>query len=238
VLGNVASFGHGELQGETLTGSRLSDEELAELRDLALRKRAFAKGRVNAEELTDTETARYEALVGRAAGDEALFERRRRHKAARAKLDELREERRVSQLPRRRVFAEAGSIELPRYVFQWLLAESNRDGANWGVSEIGLLTVLLLSFENQTPILKDGRFVEKDGELTLVAPWGTGSEVKLVNRVQGSVHDGNGGIKVNASLVALARNNWLEVEQTVSEIRIQLGKNAKELRSPEQRRSG
>jgi hypothetical protein len=59
-----------------------------------------------------------------------------------------------------------------------------------------------------------------------------------VNRVEGSVHDGNGGIKVRASLVALARNNWLEVEQTVAEIRIRLGKNAKELRSPEQRKGG
>jgi len=51
-------------------------------------------------------------------------------------------------------------------------------------------------------------------------------------------YDGNGGIKVRASLAALARNGWLHVEQNVGEIRIRLGKNAKELRSPEQRRSG
>lgn len=133
---------------------------------------------------------------------------------------------------------EPGSIELPRYVFSWLLAENNRDGASWGVSEVGLLTVLLLSFENQTPILKDGRFVENDGELTLVAPWGTGSEIPLVNRVQGSVHDGNGGIKVRASLAALARNGFLEVEQNVGEIRIRLGERAKKLRSPAERKGG
>jgi len=123
-------------------------------------------------------------------------------------------------------------------VFQWLLAESNRDGASWAVSEIGLLATLLMSFENQTPILKDGHFVDDGGELVLVAPWGTGSEIPLVNRVQGSVHDGNGGIKVRASLAALARNGWLQVEQNVGETRIRLGKNAKELRSPEQRKRG
>jgi hypothetical protein len=176
--------------------------------------------------------------VGKAAGDPQLFERKRSDRAAKAKLGELKEERRVQSLPKRPVYAEPGSIELPRYVFSWLLAENNRDGASWAISEIGLLATIMFSFENQTPILKDGRFEDKDGELTLVGPWGTGSEVKLVNRVEGSVHDGNGGIKVSASLVALARNNWLEVEQTVSEIRIRLGKNAKELRTPEQRKEG
>jgi hypothetical protein len=43
---------------------------------------------------------------------------------------------------------------------------------------------------------------------------------------------------VRASLALLARNGWLEVEQDVGEIRIRLGKHAKELRSPEQRRTG
>jgi hypothetical protein len=151
-------------------------------------------------------------------------------------LGELKEERRVSQLPGRPVFAEPGSIELPRYVFQWLLADSNRDGGSWGVTEVGLLATILLSFENQTPILKGGEFVEKDGELTLVAPYGTGSEVRLANRVEGSVHDGAGGVRVRASVVALHRNQWLVVEQTVSEIRIHLGAHAKELRSPEERK--
>jgi hypothetical protein len=103
---------------------------------------------------------------------------------------------------------------------------------------LGLLTVILLSFENQTPILKDGHFAEENGELVLIGPQGTGSEITLVNRTQGSPYDGNGGIRVRASLVALARNNWLEVEQTVSEIRIRLGKNAKELRSPAERKEG
>jgi hypothetical protein len=96
----------------------------------------------------------------------------------------------------------------------------------------------LLSFENRQSVIQNGRFVDDDGALVLVAPWGTGSEIPLVNRVQGSVHDGNGGIKVRASLAALARNGFLEVEQTVGEIRIRLGKNAKELRSPEQRKGG
>jgi hypothetical protein len=45
-------------------------------------------------------------------------------------------------------------------------------------------------------------------------------------------------VKVWASLATLTRNGWLEVEQSVDEIRIRLGKNAKELRSPEERRGG
>jgi hypothetical protein len=101
-----------------------------------------------------------------------------------------------------------------------------------------LLATILLSFENRVPILKGGRFVETDGELTLVAPQGTGTEITLVNRVQGSVHDGNGGVRVWGSLVTLARNGWFEVAQTVGETRVRLGKRAKELRSPEERRGG
>jgi hypothetical protein len=73
---------------------------------------------------------------------------------------------------------------------------------------------------------------------TLVASCGTGSEIKLVNRAQGSVHDGNGDVNVQGSLVTLARNGWLEVEHTVGEIRIRLGRRAKELRSQEERRTG
>ena len=70
--------------------------------------------------------------------------------------------------------------------------------------------------------------------MTLVS----GSEIKLVNRTEGSVHDTNGGVNVQASLVVLARNGWLELERSAGEIRIRLGRRAKELRSPEQRRTG
>jgi hypothetical protein len=239
VLGHVASFGHPELVGETaLVGSRLTDEELDELTELVRRKRALLKGTPNAEELTDTETGRYEALVGKAAGDEGLFERKRRDKVAKAKLGQLKEERRMASLPKRPIYAEPGSIELPRTVFSWLVAEVNRDGAAWGISEVGMLAAILLSFENRIPILKGGSFVEEAGELVLAAPWGMGSEVPLVNRVQGSTLDGNGGVKVRSSLATLHRNNWLVVEQSVSEIRVRLGENARKLRNPEQRKGG
>ena len=117
------------------------------------------------------------------------------------------------------------------------VAENNRDGASWGVTEVGLLATLLLSVENQIPIIKGGQFVEQDGELTLVASCGTGSEIKLVNHVQGSVRDGNGGVRMQGSLVTLARNGWLEIEHCVGEIRIRPGKNAKKLRSPEEWRT-
>ena len=233
MLSHVASFGHAELQGEQLVGSRLTDGELDELNELVKRKRALARGAQDAQELTKAETGRYERLVGQAAGGEYLFERKRRDKAARSKLTELKEERRVASLSRRPIYAEPGSIELPRSVFAWLVAENNHSGQNWGVTEVGLLATILLSFENRVPIVKGGRFVEKDGELTLV----TGSEIKLVNRTEGSALDSNGGVNVQASLVTLARNGWLELERSTGEIRIRLGRRAKEMRSPEERKS-
>jgi hypothetical protein len=116
----------------------------------------------------------------------------------------------------------------------FLVAASNHSGQNWGVTEVGLLATLLLSFENRVPIVKSGQFVEESGELVLVCP----SEIKLVNRTEGSVHDANGGVNVSASLVVLARNGWLELERSGGEIRIRLGRRAKELRSPEQRKEG
>jgi len=65
----------------------------------------------------------------------------------------------------------------------------------------------------------------------------TGRCLKLVNRVEGSALDANGGVNVQASLVTLARNGWLELERGAGEIRIRLGRRAKELRSPEERKS-
>ena len=60
----------------------------------------------------------------------------------------------MASLPKRPIYGEPGSIELPRTVFNWLLAEVIRDGASWGVTEVGLLATILFSFENQTPIIK------------------------------------------------------------------------------------
>jgi hypothetical protein len=97
----------------------------------------------------------------------------------------------------------------------------------------GLLATLLLSFENRVPIVKGGRFEENKGEVTLVS----GSEIKLVNP-EGSTLDTNGGVNVQAGLVTLARNGWLELERSAGEIRVRLGRRAKELRSPEERRTG
>jgi hypothetical protein len=84
------------------------------------------------------------------------------------------------------------------------------------------------------PIVKGGRFEENKGEVTLVS----GSEIKLVNRTEGSTLDTNGGVNVQAGLVTLARNGWLELERSAGEIRVRLGRRAKKLRSPEERRTG
>ena len=44
------------------------------------------------------------------------------------------------------------------------------------------------------------------------------------------MEDGSGFVKVRSALATLARNNWLVVEQTVSELRIRRGERANKLR--------
>ena len=75
-----------------------------------------------------------------------------------------------------------------------------------------------------------GRFVEDDGGLTLVAPAGVGSDLRLVGQVAGSPReDGNGHVRVESALAVLQRNGWFEVEQTVAKLRIRLGVRARRL---------
>jgi hypothetical protein len=46
-------------------------------------------------------------------------------------------------------------------------------------------------------------------------------------KIAGSpLEDGSGHVRVKAALAVLARNKWLEVEQTVGELRIRLGERA------------
>ena len=100
-----------------------------------------------AQPLTDDEKGELEALLGRAAGDENLFERKRRDAATKAKIAELREERRVSRLARQPLLAEPGAVQLPRFVFTWLVGDEARDGA-WSVMDVGMLAALLAAFAN------------------------------------------------------------------------------------------
>jgi hypothetical protein len=99
-LGRVAAslraatrFKHRELEGETLVAERLSEGEGADLHELLRRRLGVAFGDP-VEPLSDEEELEYERLLGKAAGDERLFERKRAEAAAKAKAREMAKEMR------------------------------------------------------------------------------------------------------------------------------------------------
>jgi hypothetical protein len=88
-LARVGKFSHRELAGETLHSGNLSPSEASELLALASKRRDPG--------LEPEDERRYEQLVGRAAGDERLFERKRRQAELRGALAEYRRDE--SRLP-------------------------------------------------------------------------------------------------------------------------------------------
>jgi hypothetical protein len=226
-LRSVTRFSHRELIGERLDAARLNPEEASELDALVTRrlKVAFEE---KVEPLTDQETAAYERLVGKAAGNSMMFEQKREARQAKMKLEELKEEGRVAALPRRPQLAEPGSVELPRLIFLWL--KTATDG-NWSIMDVGALSALLLAFENaDASIVAGGRFEAHDDDLVLIVPGGVGSDLRFARQLGGSPFDDGGFIRLRPALVTLARNEWLVVEQSVAELRVRLGPRALELK--------
>jgi len=68
---------------------------------------------------------------------------------AKAKLDQLKDERRISKLPRQPLLAEPGTVQLPRFVY-WLVGDEARDGA-WSLMDLGLLAGILGAFAKTRP---------------------------------------------------------------------------------------
>ena len=137
----VATFGHPELMGATLTAGNLTDEEGIELAVLA--RQATEDG----DQFSDDERAgRYERLLGKCAGNESLFAERRREEAAREKLGELTKEARMAALPQRPKYEEPGAVVLPALVFEWL--KTSRD-ASWTIADTGMLVAVLGMFANR-----------------------------------------------------------------------------------------
>ena len=103
---------------------RFSEDDAKALEALVKRKRAILAEPVTEPPVTPEEIGTWARLLGKAAGDEGLFERKRRDAAARAKLDELEEERRVAKLTRQPLRA-AGSVQLPKYaVHDWFVVRA------------------------------------------------------------------------------------------------------------------
>jgi hypothetical protein len=77
------------------------------------------------------------------------------------------------------------------------------------------------------------RFEEADGNLTLVVPGGIGADLRMHGRIAGSpIEDGSGHVRVREALRVLVANRWVEVEQTVAELRIRHGERARKLHGP------
>ena len=147
----------------------------------------------------------------------------------------MKEERRLASLPKRPLYAEPGSVSLPEYACHaWLVDDGAREG-DWTLPDVGLLVGLLGAFANRdAKLVVGGRFEEDDaGLLTLVAPAGVGSDLRLFGKVAGSpLEDGSGYVRVKPALSVLQHQGWFEVEQTVAELRVRLGERARKLNEP------
>ena len=98
--------------------------------------------------------------------------------------------------------------------------------------DVGLLVAVLGAFANDDPsVFVDGRFEGEGDDRALVVPGGVGSDIRLHGKIAGSPieTDTCGHVRVREALRVLARNKWIEVEQTVGELRIRLGERARQL---------
>ena len=209
---------------ERLVADRLSEEDAVALGRLVKRKRDIASDE-HAEPLTDDEKREWETLLGRAAGDEQLFERKRRDAPANAKLNALRDKRKVASLPRHR-FSRAALFRCPVRRLQWLL------GDGWTLMDIGLSVAVLACFQNDDPqLFPNGHFEGEGDHRTLVVPGGIGADLRMRGKIAGSPleDNGSGHVRVREALRVLVANRWFTVEQTVAETRIRLGKRARKL---------
>jgi hypothetical protein len=154
-------------------------------------------------------------FMGVAAGDPDLFARKRRDAAAKAKLDELKDARKAAALPRAPLLAEPGAVQLPRYVYSWLVRPEAHEAA-FTIADPGVLSALLLAFANGDPSLIVGARFEGEGDsLTLVVPGaGVAGTLRFHGRIAGSpIEDGSGFVRGRPALKVLATNKWFEVEQ-------------------------
>jgi hypothetical protein len=209
-LREAQKFSAPELVGETLVADRLTEVDATELERIVKKKREIL-GDEHAEPLTDAEKGEWERLLGKAAGDEQLFAKRRKEAAVKTKLNELKDQRKVAALPRQPLLTEPGNVQLPRSVYKWLVGDEARDGA-WTLADLGLLAALLGAFANDDPSrFVGGRFEGEGADRALVVPGGVGADLRMHGKIAGSAieTDKSGHVRVRAALRVLARNDWL-----------------------------
>ena len=76
-----------------------------------------------------------------------------------------------------------------------------------------------------------GAFEGEGDHRTLVVPGGIGADLRMRGKIAGSSveTDKSGHVRVREALRVLLLNKWVEVEQTVGELRIRLGERARKL---------
>jgi len=130
-------------------------------------------------------------------------------------------------LPPRAKLAEPGSVELPRYVFQFLSSARKGRGA-FSVADLGMLTTMLGMFWNEETLFIGGRFIREDSEPVLVLRQ---DELRFPTPLGGNpmATDGSGSVRERAALHVLTRNDFFQVDRSYGDIRIKLGERAKAL---------
>lgn len=226
-LAKVRSFAHPELAGVKLDTGRLSEEEGKELVKLAKAKTEVSRGTPRAQPLSLKETRHYERLLGKLVGNEKLFAEKREEAQTRAKLADAKEELRLAALPQRPMWAEPGSVSVPRFVFEWL--QSARQGrGEFSIADLGMLVALLGMFWNERSLFIGGEFTSEDGRPVLVI---REDQLRFPPRLAGDPMTGeaSGFVRERHGLKTLTRNKWFEIERSEGNLRIRLGERAKKL---------
>jgi len=100
--------------------------------------------------------------------------------------------------------------------------------------DIGMLVAVLGAFANDDPsVFAGGRFDGEGDDRTLVVNAGIGADLRMHGKIAGSpLEAGSGYICPREALRKLALNQWIVVDQTVSDLRIRLGARALKLNGP------
>ena len=213
----VFSFGDAELDGVKLDEALLSEEETKELRGLAKQRRQ------SEEDFPPADRARYEQLVGLAAGDPDLFQHKREEAEMKAKLQDAAEKLHRSTLPRRPKLEQPGSVTLPAFLFKWM-TDGRLD--SWSLADTAAVAAILWAFE-----LEDARlfgratFERQEGEPTIVisdatARLGFGAGV-----------DPDDAIPLAQCFLCLEANKWIVQRWESGTLHVQLGERARKLRA-------
>jgi hypothetical protein len=187
--------------GIRLDPDRLDDDERERFADLARRATTDERG-VNLAPLGKRDRAALERLLGKAAGEESLIERRREEAKLIAETREL--ARRAMQPAQRLRLEEAGSVTFPAELFRHL-----REGVVWA-EDIGALFAVVAMLENATTLAPRSRI--ETGTLVLDRTYGLFGPADPEQR--GRWRD---------SLVNLDRVGWLAVEDKGTTIRVRPG---------------